>query len=187
MQDTTIHLGDIWALYDNGDPYIVIPTNTTVKSSSGRAVMGRGIAKQAAERFPRLPELYGRALKSGKTINGFYVFPKMRIITIAVKYQWRDDADIGLIESQLKLLKESSKNMKYGAVLCPMLGCGFGRLSYEQILPLLLQYSFKGMSIIVANNDVYANTEYRDSFLPSINGKKDKRVSLSNSFSDIDV
>jgi hypothetical protein len=182
---------DIWDLYDDTEdgqagPFIVIPTNTTVKSN-GNAVMGRGIAAQAANRFDGIKKAYGSALKNKKTINGFYVFIKHRIITIAVKYNWKDDADIDLIDSQLELLKKSSSKMNYGTVLVPMLGCGFGRLPYEQVLPLLLKHSFDNMLIVVPPNQLYASEEYRESFLPGINNKKDKRVDLSKCFSDINM
>ena len=185
MQSTRIAHADIWSLFKK-DSFMVVPTNISVKAN-GNAVMGRGIAAQAAKNYPELPRLYGNAIKSGKTIDGFYVFPKLGIVTLAVKKNWRQDADIKLIESQLELLQRSAEKINYGTLLMPMIGTGFGRLTFEQILPLLLKYSFKEMVIVVPPNSVYASEEYRESFLPGIKGKKDRRVSMSGCFSDVEV
>lgn len=177
---------DIWELYDSDDSFIVIPTNMSIKSN-GEAVMGRGIAFQAVNRFDGIKKIYGSALMNNKTINGFYIFPKYRLITIAVKRHWKDNADLQLIESQLELLKKSSNKMNYGTVFVPMLGTGYGGLLYEQVLPLLLKYSFDGMVIVVPPDSLYASEEYRESFLPGANRKKDRRVDLSGCFSDINI
>ena len=182
---TRIANQDIWELFDDNS-FIVVPTNISVKAN-GNAVMGRGIAAQAVQKYPNLPKLYGKAIIEGKTINGFYVFPKYRIVTVAVKKHWKQDADIVLIESQLELLKRSTEKMNYETLLMPLIGCGFGRLTYEQILPLLLKYSFDGMVVVVPPNELYASEDYRASFLPAISGKRDRRVSMSNCYSDIEI
>jgi len=182
---TSIISADIWALFKK-DTNIVIPTNISVRIN-GDSVMGRGIAAQAAKNFPELPKLYGKAIREGKTIDGFYVFPKLGIVTLAVKRHWKEDADIKLIESQLELLQRSAEKLDYGTLLLPMLGCGFGRLTYEQVLPLILKYYFKEMLIVIPSNELYAKEEYRTSFLPGVNGKKDRRVSLSGQFCDVEI
>jgi hypothetical protein len=182
---TNIISADIWALFKK-DTNIVIPTNISVKAN-GDAVMGRGLAYQAAKNIPELPRLYGKAIKAGKTIDGFYVFPKLGIVTLAVKRHWKEDADIKLIESQLELLQRSAEKLDYGTLLMPVIGTGFGRLYYEQVLPLILKYSFKEMLIVIPHNKVYAVEEYRESFLPGVNGKKDRRVSLSGCFGDVEI
>ena len=49
--------GDAWEL--SKDHFLCITTNGEVKIN-GQAVMGKGIAKEAANRFPELPEAFGR-------------------------------------------------------------------------------------------------------------------------------
>lgn len=56
-------IGNLWDFYrTESDCFIVIPTNGVLKSN-GEAVMGAGLAKQAAQRFPTLPQLLGQAIR----------------------------------------------------------------------------------------------------------------------------
>ena len=66
--------------------------------------MGRGRARQAAERFPELPrKLASRISAEG---NHVFYFPEYRLITFPVKHNWWEAADLGLIErSARELLK----------------------------------------------------------------------------------
>jgi len=50
MQEIT---GDIWEQHKLGR-WIVITTNGAIKND-GSCVMGRGVAKQAADKYPELP------------------------------------------------------------------------------------------------------------------------------------
>jgi len=56
--------GNIWEQYDLGR-WIVITTNGEVRKD-GACVMGRGIAKQAADKFPDLPYTLGSTIKEGR-------------------------------------------------------------------------------------------------------------------------
>lgn len=104
--------GNIW---EQGGKYdaVVITTNGYVKKN-GEAVMGRGIAAAAKERFPELPLKLGEHLiKNGNTVWGL-TYPHMPfwIITMPVKPEfgphgmpgWRAKADLKLIEASAKQL-----------------------------------------------------------------------------------
>jgi hypothetical protein len=66
--------------------------------------MGRGCARQAAARFLELPrKLASRISAEG---NHVFYFPEHGLITFPVKHNWREAADLGLIErSTRELLK----------------------------------------------------------------------------------
>ena len=51
---------DIWALHDSGF-WVVVPTNTC-KKKGGSAVMGAGLARDAALRYHDLAATYGESL-----------------------------------------------------------------------------------------------------------------------------
>jgi hypothetical protein len=51
---------DIWALHDSGF-WVVVPTNTC-KKKDGSAVMGAGLARDAALRYHDLAATYGESL-----------------------------------------------------------------------------------------------------------------------------
>jgi len=180
--------GDLWDYHSKKKGhYVVVPTNTTT-NKRGHAVMGRGIAAQASKKFPKLARQYGKRLRKDKTVNGFCVFKKLRLIMFPIKRHYKDDANLALIENSLKNLKLTllfDKSIK--KVFLPMVGCGFGNLLYEQVLPLLLTDIFDNMTIVIPPNKLYSKDKYRESFLPGRSGKKDRRVGLSNCYSDIEV
>jgi len=53
--------GYLWSWYHKPKTVVLITTNGSIKSD-GTAVMGRGCAKQAAERLPHLPGTLGYAI-----------------------------------------------------------------------------------------------------------------------------
>lgn len=56
-------IGNLWDFHRTDlECFIVIPTNGVLKAN-GDAVMGAGLAKQAAQRFPTLPKLLGQAIR----------------------------------------------------------------------------------------------------------------------------
>ena len=56
-----IEKGNVWDYHSKGY-WVVIPTNLGWKAN-GEAVMGAGLAKQAAKRFPNLAKEYGSVLQ----------------------------------------------------------------------------------------------------------------------------
>lgn len=50
--------GDMWTAYEPADLFL-ITTNSTIRPD-GALVMGRGIARQARDRFPGLAEVLGQ-------------------------------------------------------------------------------------------------------------------------------
>jgi hypothetical protein len=190
-----IHYGDLWGFHNiNKKHFIVIPTNITV-TKQGNAVMGRGLAKQASQKYTQLSRNYGLKIKKDKTINGFYIFKKLGLIMFPVKDHWKDSADLKLIYNNLLLLLDMlSIDTDIKQVGIPMLGCGFGGLQYEHVLPILLG-GFKTklnvlsrIHMVIPPNKLYGIEQYRESFLPSPRAnKKDCRVSISQCFSDIEI
>lgn len=70
---------NVWDVHAAGG-WVVIPTNQQTRTD-GTAVMGAGLAKDAAERFPALPGAYGLALSAGRTCMAY---PTWRILCVAV-------------------------------------------------------------------------------------------------------
>lgn len=140
--------GNIW---ENTDKYdaIVITTNGFVKNN-GKAVMGRGIALQAAELFPEMPGWLGYMIGVGGnnvhmtsfdygcvTDNGNDVCEQV-VFTFPVKTHWRLAAELSLIRRsaiQLACMVDEFGYMK--KVLMPRPGCGNGKLSWEDVKPII--------------------------------------------------
>ena len=134
-------LGDMWNLPATAK---VIPTNGIV-NQYGHAVMGAGVALQAAQRVPELPGLLGGRLKDFG--NRLFVFrltePETHavgavyIITLPTKYDWRDPAEISHLTRGVKQLVEASFAMGWQSILLPEIGMGLGGLPRESVYPVL--------------------------------------------------
>ncbi len=124
--------GDIWDLAYN-DYWRVIPTNGSV-NSSGKAVMGRGVALQAAKKFPNLQldlaeDLHAQGLRTLLYVDrGLIIFP--------VKFEWSQRASLTLIGKSCDQLKD----LLYGTqmkIVMPRVGCGNGWLEWSSVKPIL--------------------------------------------------
>lgn len=125
--------GDLWDYYQKPGHVICITTNGTV-TKAGKAVMGRGCAREACERIPGIDKMLAAHLRwRGNTptmlLNGLATFP--------VKREWGDTASLDLIRFGAEwLAREAFKNPDTVYVL-PRPGCGNGCLKYYDVRPLL--------------------------------------------------
>jgi len=125
-------------------------------------VMGKGLASRAKYFFPDLyvhyqdlcrkhilqmgrPYLYKRessldyqladeplTLSNANSETWFLLFPTKR--------HWRDRADINDIEKGLQWLRDNYKKEGIKSLAIPALGCGLGRLEWQEVGPLLCKY-----------------------------------------------
>lgn len=129
--------GDIWDCHDRGH-WIVITTNSVVNSS--RAVMGKGIALEAKERFSELPILLGEKLT--RWGNHVYLFrPPIRLITFPTKEDWRLNSLPTLIaQSAFELMMMWKGSIRQPTIYMPRPGCGNGGLDWKDVKPILERY-----------------------------------------------
>lgn len=131
-------IGDLWEFHKQGN-WIIIPTNGTVKEDSS-AVMGKGVALQAAKRFPGLSQNLGRKLR----VFGItpIVFHHLRLVTFPVKIDWWVEATLQLIEESCKsITKEDNWNqLGISEIYMPRVGCGAGGLNWKDVKPILEKY-----------------------------------------------
>ncbi len=126
--------GNLW----DCDGIIVVPTNCVVRRD-GKAVMGAGVAKQAAEKHPALPAMLGRAINCWTTGPQVEWFEEIGIVCLPTKDDWRDKADIELIRSGCQTLREIAIHCPPDRIYLPPLGCGLGGLNWKkQVRPLLV-------------------------------------------------
>jgi len=129
--------GNIWDFYKKGY-FIVIPTNGTVKSN-GKAVMGKGLALEANQRFYGVDKELGKHISISGNVPLFLF--NLRLITFPVKHNWWEKADIKLIEESAKLIAEQSKKfIPDENIYIPCVGCGNGRLDWKNVKPILEKY-----------------------------------------------
>jgi len=124
-------LGDLWEQHEAGE-WVCITTNGIIKSD-GTAVMGAGVARQAADRFPDLPSKLAEYLQIHG--NRVFMFPKYRVITFPTKHHWKDKSSIDLIKKSCRELMEllNTYPQHIPAVWLPRPGCKHGGLQWEEV------------------------------------------------------
>ena len=127
--------GNIWRLACDA---IVIPTNGDV-NRHGAAVMGRGLARQAAQRWPLLPKVLANLLRE----HGNHVMDVWKprrlptLLTFPVKHHWHESAELDLIERSAQELVALVDRLEYRQVALPRVGCGNGALDWKDVQPIL--------------------------------------------------
>lgn len=130
--------GNLWDYHP--EHWIVITTNGTIKRN-GEAVMGRGVARQARERFPSLALELGKVLQRGG--NVLHLWRCYGLITFPVKHNWWEKADVALIEKSAEELRSLFDDKIAGDCVPIYLirpGCGNGKLKWCDIKPVLEKY-----------------------------------------------
>ena len=148
--------GNIWDHHTSH--HIVIPTNIGYKRKGGANVMGRGLAAQAAKRFPDLPRWYGEYCRTFGKDTPVVVYPEARLILFPVKplneaapwMSWKAEADLGLIKRAAKQLA----HVHVGPVAVSLVGCGNGGLDMDDVRPILDRHlSDKRFTLVLWGTD----------------------------------
>ena len=128
------HCGDIWEHVGQG--VIAVTTSGSV-TRKGKAVMTRGVASQAARRFPDLPEALGLLLQS----SGNHVHPLGNgIVSFPVEASAWEWPDLRLISRSARELRQLADREGWEKVLVPRPGCGGGGLDWREVRPLLEEH-----------------------------------------------
>lgn len=136
--------GDVWSFYGKG-AWVVITTNGSVRRN-GQNVMGRGVALQAAMRFPTLQRDIGAKIRMSG--NHVHVFCALRLFTMPVKDSWMNGADMSLIVRSCHELIEEVEHVDaflltsgMRELLCDVCmvrpGCGSGGLNWKDVRPVI--------------------------------------------------
>jgi hypothetical protein len=120
-----------------------------VIKKSGELVMGAGVAKQFAKRFPGLPRMWGNQttnILNGKLKSNIIVTPhkegekSTNLVSFPTKYHWREKSNIDLIRRSAIQLYTISQAMGWAKILLPRPGCSNGGLDWEtQVRPTLIK------------------------------------------------
>jgi hypothetical protein len=125
-------VGDIWEYADRGET-IVITTNGSL-TRNGRAVLGRGVAKQAAARFPAIADKLGRMLAE----QGSHVFDLgCGIVSFPVEETAWSQPDLRIIARSAEELRLMTDRLGWKRIIVPRPGCGGGGLAWKDVEPLL--------------------------------------------------
>lgn len=144
--------GDIWDIAKKNGGLIIIPTNGFIKTN-GECVMGRGLAYQAKTKYTGLAKKLGDATK--KYGNTPHIFVEEKLIAFPVKHNWWEKADLALIEASAIRLREMIKGYPFTdiPILMPHVGCGNGKLKWEEVKPIIEKHLGDMHNIIICDNN----------------------------------
>lgn len=126
--------GDLWTFPAD---YRIVTTNGFVKQN-GHAVMGRGCAKEATQRYPLLTGQLGQRLKEQGNIVLFW--SEYSLLTFPVKHNWFERADPQLIARSVQQLLQCIELLQLEhefRFVLPRPGCGNGQLLWNDVKPLV--------------------------------------------------
>jgi len=133
----------MWSVYDDADLFL-ITTNSTIRRD-GRLVMGRGIARQARDRFPGLAGAFGRQILSCCGNQGEYGllvsprWPEAKLGAYQVKRHYGQPANLELVRHSTTALCAWCADHPEALVHLNFPGVGNGRLQREDVLPIVAQ------------------------------------------------
>lgn len=122
--------------FDSEVYYRVITTNGNIKMN-GEAVMGKGIALQAAQRYPGLPSKLAIHLKIYGNIPK--IFAKYKIITFPTKDKWKEKSTYELISNSCDNLVFLCKYFNIKKIVMPMVGCSNGGLKWVDVKKIIYE------------------------------------------------
>ncbi len=140
-------VGDIWKIRRPRD-FVVVPTNIGW-IASGKNIMGRGIAREAAQRYADIPAWYGALCRQHGAGLPVCSHDPYRLIFYPTKplasnpaLSWKHGSSLDLVrKSRVELVRLLSSLPRGGRVLLPAVGCGNGGLDPQVIVPELLELS----------------------------------------------
>lgn len=138
--------GNLWDIKADAK---CITTNGFVKKN-GEAVMGAGIAKQAAKRLPQLPRALGNAISAYGNHVAYLALEWVRpengkpyevdYISFPVKHHWKQPADLELIKRSAVELRALADTWKWDSIILPRPGCGNGKRTWAEVKPMIEVY-----------------------------------------------
>lgn len=125
--------GNIWDYL--GRAVIAVTTNGSL-THDGRAVLGRGVARQAGERFPDLSASLGALIRE----HGNHVHPLgTGLVSFPVEETAWSLPDPRLIARSARELRDFVDRMQWETIVVPRPGCGGGGLHWREVGPLLVK------------------------------------------------
>ena len=103
-------------------------------------VMGKGVALEFKNRFPRLYNDYQQKCDKGQVVPGkpyLWEDDSVQILNFPTKRHWRDNSLLQDIEDGLKDIALSYERLGIQSIAMPALGCGLGGLKWSEVQPLI--------------------------------------------------
>lgn len=150
---------DLFTIPELSDSAVCVTTNG-IRKNNGHAVMGAGIAKACAERFPDTPIVLGRLLaEKGNHVHDLGLHENgrtiMHVLSFPTKHHWHDNSDPELIRRSCMELVAECDRLGIQQCYLPKPGCNNGHLDYRsQVRPILQSVLADDRFIVVVREPV---------------------------------
>lgn len=137
-----LRLGDMWSCYTEVDLFLVT-ANSYLTATDARLAMGRGIAREARDRFPGIDRKLGAAIARDSGHLGYYgllvspEWPRAKLGLFQVKDDFRQPARADFIRRSAELLGLWLQDHPGATVALNFPGVGAGWLTRAAALPLI--------------------------------------------------
>ncbi len=131
---------DMWGKTD-----LFLFTSNPIVNKQGLAVMGRGIAKQLASKYPEVRKSFGQLLKEGVEVGCDWVctVDNQPVGYFMVKDHWAEQAKLNIIQKSVDDLrhwiKDEEDEGNYWRIDLNFPGIGNGHLPRDEVLPIIEQ------------------------------------------------
>lgn len=118
-------------------------SQTVVNTVNTVGVMGKGLAKHFASKYPRMFEQYKDFCANGMLTTGklwLWKAPEQWVLNFPTKKHWRHPSKLEYIEAGLKKFVEKYEEVGITEISFPRLGCGNGGLDWSDVKPLMESY-----------------------------------------------
>lgn len=121
------------------------PVDALINTVNTEGVMGKGIALQFRQAYPKMYDEYAAACEAGLvrlgevTVfdNGAIGGGPRWIINFPTKGHWKSHSKLSDIESGLRSLIQVVQELQIKSIAVPPLGCGNGKLNWADVRPLI--------------------------------------------------
>jgi hypothetical protein len=135
--------GNLW---DSTDEIILVTANSYI-NAKGELVMGRGAALELKTKFPKIASTFGKMIRYdcdhlgeyNILITSLYSSSGKFYGVFQVKYHFKSQANLGLIEASVNRLNDLSQNINLleKKISMNFPGIGFGGRTMEEVLPIV--------------------------------------------------
>lgn len=123
-------------IFDSDAEALVNPVNCV-------GVMGAGLAKAFAIRYPDMEKLYKEACRAKEIKIGTILIyslnneARKKILLFPTKIHWKDPSKLEYIDAGLKRLRAYIFITRTDSLAIPHIGCGKGKLPWKEVKPLI--------------------------------------------------
>ncbi len=136
--------GDLWHFHSLGK--VIVLTTSGAVDKNGTALMPRGCARQALDRYPDLSQILGYLIVQ----HGNHVFDLgRRLVSFPVEESPYQTAEPKLIEQSCTELVELTSYKCWREVIMPQPGCGGGGLVWDDVKPIMERVLDERFKVII--------------------------------------